>query len=110
MQQASKQASKKDSTVSMYSNASVQADVEPLIQVLPNTGATISVSFYNTPPDQLASQHAIVAALLEVCPKERRGCRTVTTADLMNAASMPAAQVRNSPLPGGVGLAYTGLF
>lgn len=54
---------------------------------------TIAVSFYNTAPDKLAQQHAIIACLLQVCPKERRGCYTVSTADMMNATNMPATQV-----------------
>ena len=76
----------------------MQADVDPLVQVLPNTGATITVSFYNTPPQQLADKHPIVRALLAVCPKERRGCRTAATQDLMNAAGMPATQVRSATI------------
>ena len=71
----------------------MQADDDPLIQVLPNTGVTISVSFYSTAPEKLAADHAIVKALLKVCPTERKGCRMAATADLMNAAGMPAAQV-----------------
>ena len=71
----------------------VQADGDPLIQVLPSTGATISVSFYDTAPQKLAADYAIVDALLKVCPKQRRGCHTAHTAELMNAAGLPATQV-----------------
>jgi len=70
----------------------VQADDDPYIQVLPNTGVTISVSFYNAGPEKLAAQHDIIRALLQVCPA-RKGSYTGATADLMNAAGMPAAQV-----------------
>ena len=70
--------------------------MDPLVQVLPNTGVAITVSFYNTPPQQLADQHPIVRALLAVCPKERRGCRTAATQDLMNAAGMSATQVSSA--------------
>ena len=45
---------------------SVQADSDPLIQVLPSTGVTVSVSFYETAPQKLAAGHAIVRALLQV--------------------------------------------
>ena len=71
----------------------LQADGNPYLQLLPNTGMTIAVSFYNTAPDKLVQQHAIIACLLQVCPKERRGCYTVSTADMMNATNMPATQV-----------------
>lgn len=71
----------------------LQADSDPLIQVLPSTGATVSVSFYETAPEKLAGGHPIVRALLGVCPRERRGCHTAATVDLMNAAGMPATQV-----------------
>ena len=44
----------------------LQADDNPLIQVLPSTGVTVSVSFYETAPHKLAASHAIVKALLQV--------------------------------------------
>lgn len=72
----------------------LQADSDPLIQVLPTTGVTVSVSFYNTAAHKLAAEHAIIRALLQVCPQQRKGCYTAATMDLMNAASMPAAMVR----------------
>lgn len=46
----------------------MQADDDPLIQVLPSTGVTVSVSFYETAPHKLAASHAIVKALLQVLP------------------------------------------
>ena len=42
---------------------------------------------------QYAEGHPIVAALLRICPKHRRGCYTVATADLMNALGAPMSQV-----------------
>ena len=74
----------------------VQADEDPLIQVLPSTGTTISVSFYDTAVPKLGSQHDIIKALLGVCPRERKGSYTAATVDLMNATGMPAAQVSQS--------------
>ncbi|DBA84790.1 TPA: hypothetical protein ACH3X1_016785 [Trebouxia sp. C0004] len=71
----------------------LEADSDPLIQVLPTTGVTVSVSFYNTAAGKLAAEHAIIRALLQVCPQQRRGCYTAATVDLMNVASMPAAMV-----------------
>ena len=71
----------------------MQADSDPLIQVLPTTGVTVSVSFYNTAAHKLAAEHAIIRALLQVCPQQRKGCYTAATVDLMNAAAMPAAMV-----------------
>ena len=76
----------------------MQADEDPLIQVLPSTGATISVSFYDTAVHKLASEHDIIRALLGVCPRERKGSYTAATVDLMNAAGMPAALVSRLPL------------
>jgi hypothetical protein len=74
----------------------LQADSDPLIQVLPTTGVSVSVSFYNTAAHKLAAEHAIIRALLQVRPQQRKGCYTAATVDLMNAASMPAALVRLS--------------
>ena len=72
----------------------MQADSDPLIQVLPTTGVSVSVSFYNTAAQKLAAEHAIIRALLQVCPQQRKGCYTAATVDLMNAAAMPSAMVR----------------
>lgn len=77
----------------------MQAEAEPYVQLLPNTGTTISVSFYNTAPQKLALHHPIVASLLQVCPKDRRGYYTVPTADFMNVTRMPAAQVGHFDSP-----------
>ncbi len=74
----------------------MQADSDPLIQVLPTTSVSVSVSFYNTAAHKLAAEHAIIRALLQVCPQQRKGCYTAATVDLMNAAAMPAAMVRLS--------------
>ncbi|KAL3136692.1 hypothetical protein ABBQ38_15544 [Trebouxia sp. C0009 RCD-2024] len=71
----------------------LEADNDPLIQVLPSTGATVSVSFYETAPEKLVGRHPIVRALLGVCPRERRGSHTAATVDLMNAAALSATQV-----------------
>ena len=76
----------------------MQADEDPLVQVLPSTGATISVSFYDTAVHKLAAEHDIIRALLGVCPRERKGSYTAATADLMNAAGMPAALVSRGAL------------
>ena len=67
--------------------------------MLPSTGATVSVSFYETAPEKLARGHPIVTALLGVCPRERRGSHTAATVDLMNAAGLPATQVGFTQTP-----------
>ena len=38
-----------------------------------------------------------VLLLLQVCPRERRGCHSAATVDLMNAAGLSATQVRFTP-------------
>eukprot|EP00891_Asterochloris_glomerata_P005100 jgi/Astpho2/5100/fgenesh1_pm.00073_%23_4_t len=68
-----------------------------LVHMLPSTGVTIQVSFYDKPAEEYADGQPIIAALLRICPKHRRGCYTVATADLMNALGAPMSQVRAVP-------------
>ena len=44
---------------------------------------------------QYAEGHQVIAALLRICPKHRRGCYTVPTIDIMNALGCPMSQVHS---------------
>lgn len=71
----------------------LEADEAPYLRVLPKGALSVKVSFYSTPAEQMAEEHAVVRAVLEVCPKPRNGLYTVQTTKLADAAQKPPGAV-----------------
>ena len=73
-----------------------QAREEECIHIQASMGSGVQIAFYHTSPQELASVHPVVEALLGIKTTMRNGCYSVPTERLANAAGMAPSEVSRS--------------
>eukprot|EP00775_Hariotina_reticulata_P004471 gene4471-4725_t len=72
----------------------LQADPqEPFLTALPNCAASLDVRFHTTPPEQLAAEHPVVAAILKAKSRKYAGTYKVHLPALLAAADRPPGEL-----------------
>ena len=63
----------------------LEADENPYVRVLPKVALAAKVSFYAAAAETMAEDHAVVRAVLSLCPRPRNGLYSISTSKLADA-------------------------